>query len=59
MNEKAPTGKIWKCQCCGKTSVWKYGFDDHNSDTDKNGKYYSSYGWDVSCALNSILVEKE
>ena len=56
MNTKAPDGKIWKCQCCGKTSIWEYGFDDHNKDYDSSGKRYSDYGWDESCMMNCVLV---
>ena len=59
MNKKAPAGKIYQCACCGKTSVWRYGFDDNNSNRDENGKYYSSYGWDESCVMNCALVDKE
>lgn len=33
---------IWVCRECGKTSL------------DRNGERGASYGWDVSCMLNSF-----
>lgn len=44
-NKKAPKGKIWQCQACGKFSLDEYG----NESLD--------YGWDVSCVMNAKLVD--
>lgn len=44
----APTGKIWVCCACGKTASDRYGI-----------KGQSSYGWDESCMLNSILADTD
>jgi hypothetical protein len=52
-NTKAPEGQIWVCCACGKTSEWKYGFDNNNKDCVK------SHGWDESCMLNSVLCYKD
>ena len=44
----APEGKMWKCCACGKESEYdQYGLE---------GKVSS--GWDESCILNSILIDK-
>ncbi len=48
MKRLAPKGQIWICQACGKTAEDRYGL---------KGKY--SYGWDESCMLNAILVDKQ
>jgi hypothetical protein len=39
----APDGQVWVCAACGKTSKDRYGDDK------------SSWGWDESCMLNSVL----
>ena len=41
----APTGYVWVCSACGKTSMERTG---EHSD--------ASHGWDVSCFLNAVLV---
>ena len=41
----APKGKIWLCRACGKTNV-----DLHGG---------TSVLWDISCAVNAILVSKD
>ena len=51
-NQKAPIGYIYQCQACGKKSPWRYGWDD-------SGKHVADPGWDESCFLNAILVEKK
>ena len=42
--QDAPSGKVWRCQCCGKKALNKY-----------SGGL--SYGWDISCAMNAELVD--
>lgn len=49
-NYKAPEGQIWVCGACGKTSEWRYGFDNNNKNCVR------SRGWDESCVMNSLLV---
>jgi hypothetical protein len=39
----APTGQVWLCMMCGKTTKDCYG---------------EERGWDESCALNCILVDE-
>lgn len=47
MEEKiAPEGKVYVCLACGKTSKDKY------------GDIEASYGWDISCILNSKMFDK-
>lgn len=50
-NTRAPKGKIYQCQACGKKSVWAHGFT-------KKGDY-CDWGFDVSCVMNAILVKEE
>lgn len=45
-NAKAPEGKVFVCFTCGKRSRDKYG--DQAIDR----------GWDISCVLNSNLVDE-
>lgn len=45
-NEKAPEGFVWVCFACGKRSRDKYGEQAINR------------GWDVSCMMNSNLVDE-
>jgi hypothetical protein len=45
-NEVAPKGAVWVCGACGKRSKDKYG----NQAIDR--------GWDVSCAMNSVLCDE-
>lgn len=42
----APEGKVWVCTACGKQSH------------DRAGTRPISYGWDESCFLNAVLVDK-
>jgi hypothetical protein len=42
----APTGAIWVCAACGKTSQDLYGIE---GDCAK--------GWDESCVLNAVLCK--
>lgn len=44
----APPDKIWVCLACGKVSKDKFG-----------GETLSSFGWDVSCMLNSDLFDMD
>lgn len=53
--ELAPEGQIWVCAACGKTSRTKYGFLENGARTDEKGQCVSSYGWDESCMMNSVL----
>lgn len=46
----APDGKIYVCSVCRKTSVDRYGYSKKYPET--------SWGWDVSCVLNSRLYDK-
>jgi hypothetical protein len=46
LNEIAPPGKVFECAACGKRSRDRYG----NQAIDR--------GWDVSCVLNSVLVDE-
>jgi hypothetical protein len=57
MNDKAPDGKVFVCQACGKVSRYRYGFDDANKDYDAQGRKYSSRGWDESCMLNAEITD--
>ena len=41
----APTGKIYVCGACGKTSRGLYGLQ-------------SDYGWDESCILNAVVADE-
>ena len=43
----APSGHIYVCGACGKTSTTRYGFDGTAMD-----------GWDESCAMNAVLVKE-
>lgn len=43
----APDGYVWVCAACGKLSKERKG--DHSETT---------YGWDVSCFLNAVLVKE-
>ncbi len=43
-NEEAPEGQVYVCTACGKRSKDRYG-----------GKAIDR-GWDVSCAMNAVLV---
>lgn len=43
----APKGAIWICAACGKTADDRYGIEGEHS-----------YGWDESCMLNAVLVDK-
>jgi hypothetical protein len=43
----APEGKIWVCLACGKVAEDKYGCEG-----------FVTKGWDVSCSLNSGLVDR-
>jgi hypothetical protein len=52
MNKKADDGNIFVCMACGKTSLWKYGFDDNGNHVNKDGEQYASRMWDESCVLN-------
>jgi hypothetical protein len=52
-NEKAPEGQVWVCCACGKTSEWRYGFDDNDKVCVR------SCGWDESCMMNSALAYKD
>ena len=45
-NKTADEGNLWVCQACGKTSKDRYGFDGADP------------GWDESCMLNSMEVQK-
>lgn len=45
-NEVAPKGKLFICTACGKRSMDKYGEKEID------------YGWDISCVLNSMLVDE-
>lgn len=47
----APKGKIYVCHACGKTSVDQYGYSKEYPET--------SWGWDVSCVLNSELYDRD
>lgn len=46
----APEGYIYVCHACGKTSVDQYGYSKEYPET--------SWGWDVSCTLNSALYKR-
>jgi hypothetical protein len=46
-NQVAPEGQVWVCAACGKRSKDRYG--DQAIDR----------GWDVSCALNSVLCYEQ
>lgn len=46
VNSVAPEGMVFVCLACGKRSRDKYGFDPINR------------GWDVSCMINSELVDE-
>jgi hypothetical protein len=48
-NQKAPDGHVYVCGACGRVSRWKYGLDF-------SGKHDSTPGWDLSCAINSLLT---
>lgn len=41
----APTGAIWVCGACGKTSKDRYGDPDSS--------------WDESCMMNSVLCHEK
>jgi hypothetical protein len=43
----APEGKIWVCCACGKTADDSYGIDG-----------WHSWGWDESCMLNAVLMDR-
>lgn len=45
-NKIAPKGTLYVCMACGKVSKDKYGNEAINR------------GWDVSCALNCVLVKE-
>ncbi len=45
-NYPADEGNIFVCCACGKTSTYRYGFDE-------SGKSTASKGWDESCMLNA------
>lgn len=45
-NKVATDGHIFVCCACGKTSTWRYGFDNFEKRT-------STQGWDESCMLNA------
>jgi hypothetical protein len=49
-NRKAKLGYVFVCFACGKTSEWKYGFDNAGINCQK------SRGWDESCMMNSEEV---
>lgn len=44
----APEGKVWVCMACGKTAQDQYGIVGEHTR-----------GWDVSCAVNSTLFDKD
>lgn len=44
--QRAPDGYVWVCSACGKRARDAYGNDGPRE-------------WDVSCYLNSLLVEQE
>lgn len=46
-NEVAPEGQVWVCGACGKRSKDKY------------GQQAITFGWDVSCMLNSFLAQED
>ena len=48
MDRMAPDDGIWVCAACGKTAVDQYGMEGPHS-----------YGWDESCALNSVLCKRD
>ncbi len=55
-NHEAPAGQIYVCGACGKTSRWRYGFDEKSRMRDPNsGERYASAGWDESCMCNAVL----
>jgi len=47
----ASDDKEWVCTVCRKKSRTQYGFDS-------TGKSVASEGWDESCMLNAVLVDK-
>ena len=51
-NRKAPEGHIYICTACGRTSSWRYGFDDKGDRT-------SDGNWDESCTMKCELVTSE
>ena len=46
----APEDQIFVCPCCGKTSTHWHGITEGGT---------TSHGWDVSCAINSVLCYKD
>jgi hypothetical protein len=48
----APSGQIYVCGACGKTSSTRYGFD-------KNERQVADPGWDESCMLHAVLCSTE
>lgn len=48
-NKKAPEGKIYECQACGKKSKWSHGYTEKED--------YCDYDFDISCVLNSKLID--
>jgi hypothetical protein len=44
----APENKVWVCMACGKRAQDRYGIEG-----------WHSWGWDESCALNSVLVDEK
>lgn len=47
VNRIAPAGTVWMCAACGKTAQDSYGMEGDRSP-----------GWDESCMLNAVLVDK-
>jgi len=48
-NTRAPKGKIYQCQMCGKKSKWSHGYTAKED--------YCDDGFDVSCVMNSKLIK--
>jgi hypothetical protein len=59
----APEGKVWRCKACGKESRTRYGFVEGEGGRGSrylpDGSRVSSPGWDESCMLNAVLVDRE
>jgi hypothetical protein len=56
-NDKAPEGKIFVCDACGRVSRWRYGFGPNGMNNDAEGRCIASHGWDESCVMNASLVD--